>query len=231
MKQKDPTRAALQQLADLLGPAGGSSARSHATNGEVSEVAEPRAVYETGSEMVCPLSVSDESVSDELTVSVWHRLKKLEAAYAARGRSLTDLGSLNTLCERMVAAIPSPSLWDDLLGPFYGPGQVTRLLGDISRQAVADRRRRGTLLGLKTADGVWVYPTFQFGSDLEILHGLPAVLKVLADSKVDHWTLAGWLASPLEALGGLSPIQWLERREDLETLLVLAKDAALRFQQ
>jgi hypothetical protein len=190
------------------------------------EIAEPMAVYEIEHRAVPSLSCSD-----QLAVSVWQRLKKLESAYSARGRSLTDLGSLDSLCERMVAAIPAPSLWDDLLGPFYGPGQIAKLLGGVSRQAVADRRGRGTLLGLKTADGVWVYPKFQLGLDNEILPGLPAVLKTLLDSKVDDWTLAGWLVSPLETLGGSSPIQWLERREDPEIPLLLAHDAALRFRQ
>jgi len=73
--------------------------------------------------------------------------------------------------------------------------------------------------------------TALIGSNNEILTGLPTVLKILATSEVDDWTLAGWLVSPLEDLGGLSPILWLKRREDLEILFVLARDASMRFLQ
>lgn len=157
------------------------------------------------------------------------RLSSLEAAYAERGSSLAELGSASDLAERMLAAVPSPSLWNDVLGPFYGSAQVARLLGGISRQAVADRRERGTLLGLKTADGAWVYPTFQFGPDNEVLPGLAEVTRILAASGIDEWTLAGWLTSSLAALGNRTPIAWLRERQSRASVLACAHDAARRF--
>lgn len=67
------------------------------------------------------------------------------------GRSLEELGSPEELAERMVATVPEPSPWGEL-GPFYSTRKVAKLLGGVSRQAIADRRKRGTLLGLRTAD-------------------------------------------------------------------------------
>jgi hypothetical protein len=61
--------------------------------------------------------------------------------------------------------IPTPSQWNCLVGPFYTSAEVAWLLGGVSRQALADRRQRRTILATKTADGVFVYPTFQFGAD------------------------------------------------------------------
>lgn len=156
-------------------------------------------------------------------------LNELESSYAERGRSLADLASPQELAERMVAIVPRPSRWDDFLGPFYGPAQVAEILGGISRQAVAERRQRHTLLGLKTADGHWVYPVFQFDERNSVRAGLPDLLQTLAASGVDDWSLAGWLVSPLRSLDGRTPIEWLRQRRDLATLLEVGRDAARRF--
>ncbi|MCP3958725.1 MAG: hypothetical protein GY719_12800 [bacterium] len=162
---------------------------------------------------------------------VGQELGRLEARYAGSGRSLAELGSPREVAERMVATLPSPSPWDELLGSFYGPGQVARVLGNVSRQAIADRRRRCTLLGLKTADGHWVYPVFQFDDDHRVLAGLPALLRILTASGIDDWSLAGWLTSPLRSLEGLTAIDWLRDGHDPETLAQVTRDAASRFAQ
>ena len=162
---------------------------------------------------------------------VGQELSRLEDRYAGRGRSLADLGLPEEIAERMVATLPSPSPWDDLLGPFYGPGQVAAILGNISRQAVADRRQRRTLLGLKTADNHWVYPVFQFDRHNSVLTGLPEVLQILAASDIDDWSLAGWLMSSLSSLRDRTPIDWLRGGEDSGTLLAVTRDAARRFAQ
>jgi hypothetical protein len=125
--------------------------------------------------------------------------------------------------------VPEPSRWDDLLGPFYTTGQVGKLLGGVSRQAVADRRERRTLLGLKTADGVIVYPAFQFGERNEVIPGLPEVLQCFRDGSLADWTLAGWLVSPSRALESRSAVEWLRLGLDPEPVLDLARDAARRF--
>jgi|SRR6185436_5071666 len=121
--------------------------------------------------------------------------------------------------------------WNDLLGPFYSTAQVAKICGGISRQALADRRERRTILGLKTADGVVVYPSFQFDETNRVLSGLSEVLQCFRGAEVDDWTLAGWLVSPLQALDGRSAMDWLRSGRELEPVLVLARDAARRFSE
>lgn len=155
--------------------------------------------------------------------------EEMKRLWGAEDECPEELGDPEDLARRALASIPSPTPWDDALGPFYDTRQVALLLGDISRQAVADRRRRGTLLGLKTTDDAMVYPTFQFGRDHQVLKSFPPVLQALRESPVDDWTLAGWLVAPQEALDGESVIDWLRQGRDLAPALTLARDAALRF--
>lgn len=183
------------------------------------EIAEPATTYGQAPTESLPLAVARR---------IFEQLDELEARYGQQGRSLADLGSAEHLAERMLATVPTPSLWSEL-GLFYSTTGVAKLLGGVSRQAIADRRQRSTLLGLRTADDAWVYPEFQFDDHQTVLRGLPAVWRTLRASGVDEWTLAGWLTSPMSTLGDCSPIDWLRRGEDREVLLSLARDAAQRF--
>jgi len=156
-------------------------------------------------------------------------LEQKLSSYPEEGPALERIGSAKELARRMLEVVPSLSRWDELLGPFYSAGQVAKILGGVSRQALADRRERRTILGLKTADGVVVYPTFQFDEGHRVLRGLAEILQAFRGSGVDDWTLAGWLVSPLQPLRGQSVIQWLRAGGSLDTVLTLARDAARRF--
>ncbi len=166
---------------------------------------------------------------DEVTRYLRRHLERRSSSYKQRGRSLEEVAAPEELARRMVDVVPEPSRWDDRVGPFYTSAQVGRLLGGVSRQAVADRRERRTLLGMKTADGVVVFPAFQFGEHNEVLAGLPEVLRSFRDSGVDDWTLAGWLSSPSRLLEGHSAAEWLRLGLDPEPVLELARAAADRF--
>jgi hypothetical protein len=168
-----------------------------------------------------------EAVTDRLREALGERL----AAYSRAGHSLAELGLAEELAQRMLAAVPAPSRWDDLLGPFYDTRGVTRLLGGVSRQAVADRRERRTLLGLKTADGVLVYPAFQFDERGEVISGLAAVLQCFDREAADDWTVGGWLVSKHRGLDGESVVEWLRGGGDPARAEILARDAARRFAQ
>lgn len=115
------------------------------------------------------------------------------------------------------------------VGPFYTMAKVAEIWGGVSRKILADRRERRTLLGLKTSDGVLVYPTFQFDEHNQVLAALPDVLQCFRGSDVDDWTLAGWLVSPSRALQGRSVVEWLRTGRNPDTVLCLARDAAQRF--
>ncbi|HKI02621.1 MAG TPA: hypothetical protein VKK31_11620 [Thermoanaerobaculia bacterium] len=166
---------------------------------------------------------------DEITHYVKQGLEEKLSAYSAAGQSFDGIGPAREVAQRMLQIVPLPSRWDEFLGPFYGTSQVAKILGGVSRQAIADRRERRTLLGLKTADGVVVYPTFQFDERNRVLTGLAEVLQVFHDGAVDDWTLAGLLVSPMTSLQGQSLIQWLRAGGEIEPALALARDAARRF--
>jgi hypothetical protein len=166
---------------------------------------------------------------DKVTAHLRRGLRERLSQYVEHGHSLDEIGTAEDLADRMLQAVPTVSRWNDLLGPFYSTNQVAKICGGVSRQALADRRERRTLLGLKTADGVIVYPTFQFDEKNRVLSGLPDVLQCFKGVEVDDWTLAGWLASPSRALGGQSVVDWLRRGGDLEPVLILARDAARRY--
>lgn len=166
---------------------------------------------------------------DEITHYVKQGLEEKLSRFSDREEALDEMGSPRELANRMLQTLPLPSHWDRVLGPFYGTSQVGKILGGISRQAIADRRERRTLLGLKTADGVVVYPTFQFDENNRVLPGLAEILQLFRDSEVDDWTLAGWLVSPLTSLKGQSVIQWLRAGGKLEPVLLLARERARRF--
>ena len=167
----------------------------------------------------------------QVTALVGGYLAMLAHQYQVLGRSLEELGSARELASRMLATLPQPSPWDDALGPFYSSAQIGDVLGGVSRQAVAERRARRTILALRTADGHWVYPTAQFDQHHEVLDGLPDLIQTLAASGVDEWTLGGWLVSPMTSLEGYSPIRWLRAGRSLAPVLTLAHDAARRFAQ
>jgi len=166
---------------------------------------------------------------DALMAQLKHNLEHARRAYRGNNRDLSDLGSPEVLANRMAAAIPLPSPWDEALGPFYGTGQVRRLLGGITRQAVDDRIRRRRLLALRTTDGRYAYPTFQFDRHNRVLAGLPEVLRTFSSDVVDGWTLAGWLCAKQRHLGGQSVVGWLQAGGDVNEALTLANEAAERF--
>jgi hypothetical protein len=156
-------------------------------------------------------------------------LEGLDEAWRAQGRSLAELGTPEELAGKMLALVPEPSPWDAALGPCYSSRGVARLLGGVSRQAVAERRARRRLLGLRTADGELVYPAFQFDSRGQVVSGLAEVLACFASAPVDDWTVAGWIAMSHASLEGSSVAAWLQHGGDLGVAVALARDAARRF--
>jgi len=168
---------------------------------------------------------------DRVTEHLKRGLEERLSSLVEHGRSLEEIGPAERLADRMLEAVPTTSRWDEVLGPFYSTGKLSTLWGGVSRQAIADRRERRTVLGLKTADGVVVYPTFQFDEHNRVLPGLPEVLQCFRGIPVDDWTLAGWLVARLRPLEGRSVIDWLRAGGALDPVLTLARDAARRYSQ
>ena len=92
---------------------------------------------------------------------------------------------------------------------------VMRLLGLKSRQAVQQRRSRGTLLGLPLGGPTYVYPVWQFDQQGKILSGLPETLAALAP--LDAWGQAAYLLAGEPRLDDARPLDVLRsgRREQV----------------
>ena len=112
------------------------------------------------------------------------------------------------LADAMTAAIPDSSEaseYERLCGPFYSSTGVMRLLGIRTKQALDDRRRRGTILAARTADRVWVYPAFQFDvARRRVKSDLVPVIGAL--KSVPRWGALLWLVTPQPSLGDRSPV-------------------------
>lgn len=114
------------------------------------------------------------------------------------------------------------------VGPVYTTASVMKVLG-VSRQQIDDRRRRGTILALRTADGTWVYPAFQFDSGA-VRPAVRAVLDVFRAVDPDWWTVAAWLRHPRAPWDGRSAAELLaEGVESLDVVLPAAHEAAARW--
>ena len=111
------------------------------------------------------------------------------------GRDLTTLGSADDIVDRMVSTLPdSGQELAQAVGPVFHSGSLQTWLG-ISRQALNQHVQARRILRLITADGVSVYPGFQFDNDGERLPHIKDILDVLAEGSDDPWTWALWLTS------------------------------------
>jgi len=149
----------------------------------------------------------------------------------AGGSPATSLGDPEKLADWVVAAAPlEPSPLEELVGPFYDTAGLRAWLG-VSRQAVLERVKTHTLLGMQTGDRTWVYPAWQFrktGNGETIPH-LAEVLRILAKAIDDPWTWALWLQAPDEDLDGMTSAQWLESGRDPAPVLAEARADAARW--
>lgn len=150
-------------------------------------------------------------------------------ALRSQGHSPDDLGDPDALAARMLAAVPEPSPWAEL-GPFYSTAGIARVLGGVSRQAVEERRRRRTILALRTAEGTWVYPAFQLDERNRVVRGLAEVLdRFRPQTPDDEWMVASFLAAPQPALGGGTIVDHLRAGGELAPVLDLADERAARW--
>jgi hypothetical protein len=165
---------------------------------------------------------------DAIAAGVKRGARPVLERYRAQGRTLPTGATISSVVEQMVAVLPEPSDWNEVVGPFYRTNAVAKLLGGVSRQALEERRRRRTILALPTADGAWAYPTFQFAG-AHVVPGLVEVIQTFDPDAVDAWTLASWLCARRRALGGRSIVAWLREGRAPARVLALARDAARRF--
>lgn len=96
-------------------------------------------------------------------------------------------------------------------GGAYEVSAVAEFLG-ITPAAVHQRRHRGTLLAVRSANGQWVYPAFQFEPPA-LANEIGPLLTAFRPE--EPWTKLSVLLSAAPSLGGKRPIDAL-REGDLE---------------
>jgi len=128
----------------------------------------------------------------------------------------------------MLESIPS-HVYDKQIGPFYNTTAVRKLLGNVTRQAISDRVKNHSLLRVTTADGVQLYPTFQF-ANCAIRPEIREILSVFRDAPVDGWAIAQWFTTPAHDLANRTPRAVLDEDPSLlEYVLPLAQGTAQRW--
>ncbi len=172
---------------------------------------------------------------EELVACFKERLGKHYTALVNAGVTLEDLrNQRDALVEVMAKALPAASpTAADVSGPVWTTEQVRVALGKergpITRQAVDDRVRRGTLMALRVrGDRERAYPLWQFqklDGAWQVVPGLAAVLRVLPENVVDRWTVASWMRQPNPSLNSETPLQRLQREGDASDRLLEVADA------
>lgn len=156
---------------------------------------------------------SEERWARDVSAIVRDELDRRARAMRAAGHDPSALGSPAEMAQRMLATLPEPSAWN-ALGPFYSARGVAQLLGGVTRQAVEDRRKRGAIIALQTAEGTWVYPMFQFGADNQPVRAIVQAHRRLAVGRTDAWSAAAILIGRQPELGGRSIAEHLRTGGD-----------------
>jgi hypothetical protein len=124
-----------------------------------------------------------------------------------------------TQIERLLEQDADDRAWAEQIGPVYRQSDVARLLCKSKQAVSADAR----LLKLELRSGEVGYPVVQFDGRRQ-LPGVREVVEVLAGVVTTPWTIASWLTSPADVLGGVTPVAALRKGRTDEVLA-----AARRF--
>jgi len=130
------------------------------------------------------------------------------------------------------ASAVAPVVWAEIVGERWDTSTTAEFLG-VSRQALHDRLKRGTLLGLPGRGTTW-FPTWQF--DLTAHAVRPVVARILAafaetlGQKPDPLMVASWASGPKAGLDGLAPVDWIAApgRDD-QALVAMARRSAAQL--
>lgn len=112
---------------------------------------------------------------------------------------------------------------DERAGPFFDAASLLALLR-VSTDALASLVKNRDVLAVVSADGLPLYPAFQFDEAGKPLPRLREVLTQLDPALTDPWGDAVWLNAPGEELDGLSPAAAL-RDGRIEEVIRLAGQA------
>jgi hypothetical protein len=157
------------------------------------------------------------------------QLKRLQA----RHPDLLDAVSVEeaaALGAQGAAASVAPLLWGRAVGDRWDTTTAAEFLG-ISRQALNERVKRGTIVGLPGRGTTW-FPTWQF--DLVARSARPVVVDVVdafrrAMGESDLYTVASWATTRQSMLDGLTPADWIGAGRDSARLIDAARRSARKL--
>ncbi len=136
-------------------------------------------------------------------------------------------GEAAELGRRAAEAALAPLVWGEAVGERWDTTEAAEFLG-VTRQALHDRVKRGTLLGIPGRGVTW-FPTWQF--DLVRRQARPVVAGVLAvfhrlDHPLQPVEVASWARQPRPELEGLTPADWVAEGRPDDGVLTAARHSA-----
>lgn len=132
--------------------------------------------------------------------------------------------------QRAALLVGTATSWREHLGKLLDVPQVMTLLGVTSRQAVYDLVARHRLLGLRRRGAGMAFPAFQF--DLGSGRPYPVLAELLeafGSAGVDAYTVATWLATGQDELGGRTPVSLLGDPTAVPAITAAADRTATRL--
>lgn len=196
----------------------------------------PTAVYRTMTDMTVDSNlteVDDMTVHGRMSGSLGELLAgamrdQVDGHLAAGDEPLIELSpeAIKTAVDQWFA--PSGDRLADRVGPVYDAATTHRLLG-IDRRGAADRRKRGTILALRTSDDYLVYPTFQFAGPRVNPRMKTLFSRFAQVSDTPWWTVAAWFRTSHERLGGVTPAEWVRNGQDAEAVSPLVDELVRRW--
>lgn len=121
----------------------------------------------------------------------------------------------------------APLIWGEAVGERWDTTETAEFLG-VSRQALHDRVKRHTLLGVPGRGVTW-FPTWQF--DLPRRQARPAIAEVLKvfcrlPQPLQPVEVASWARQSRPELDGLSPADWIAGGHPDEAVVAAARHSA-----
>lgn len=158
--------------------------------------------------------------------------KELGQRLGRHGTLLDHVGAREAaeLGRRAAEAALAPLIWGEAVGERWDTTETAEFLG-VTRQALHDRVRRGTLLGVPGRGVTW-FPTWQF--DLARRQARPVVAAVLGvfrdlDHPVQPVEIAAWARQSQPELEGINPADWIAGGRPDDAVLAAARHTAARL--
>ncbi len=144
-------------------------------------------------------------------------------------RLLDTIGSdeARELGRRGAEAALAPLIWGEAVGERWDTTEVAEFLG-VSRQALHDRLKRGTLLGVPGRGVTW-FPIWQFDlAQRRVRPVVAALLKVFRsmDRPLEPVEIASWAKVPQSDLDDVAPADWVAESRPDQTVVTAARHSA-----